>query len=156
MDHRTPAQAAAALADLGTAERAVRRAQTRGLPLLLVAEGVLVLVDYAAKDLLPGRRARHAVTAACVLTSLAVGMRDIRRTPVQPVSVDPDDLGPRAARPFLAALGCWVVAERVLVHGLRRSRLHRPNLAIGLVLAAGRPLAHLGTTRLLPRPGHRG
>ena len=117
---------------------------------------ITVEADYAAKDLLAGRPAKWVVTAICQLSGLSLGLLDLDRTPVQPVSVDPAELGPRAAAPFVAALAGWAVTERILVLGLRHSRFRRPNTISGVVLALTRPVAYLGVQQLLPRPGHRG
>lgn len=152
----TPDQAAAALAELEAGQRTVATAEARGLPVLLTACSVLVLVDYAAKDLLTSRRTKRVVSAVCQLSALSLGLLDLARTPVQPVSVDPGDLGPRAAAPFIAAMVGWVLAERILVRRLRGSRVRRPNTLVGVTLALTRPVAYLGVQRLLPRPGRHG
>lgn len=152
MHKPTPDEAAASLRELRAGRRAIADAEARGLPVLLSACSVSVLADYVGKDLLARRGARWAVTAICQLSALGVGLR-LGRTPVRPVSVDPADLGPRAAAPFMAALVGWALAERVLVFALRRSRLRRPNILAGVTLAFARPLAYLGVRRLLPRPG---
>lgn len=153
MPDPTPSEAAAALTELIDADRAVRRAETDRLPLVLAAHSVLVAVDYAAKDLLTDRVARRAVSAGCLVLALAVAAHETHRSRVQPVSVDPDDLGPRAAAPLMAATAAWYLAERILVACVRRSRVGRPNLLIGATLAVTRPLGYLGVQRLLPRPG---
>ncbi|MDQ3151225.1 MAG: hypothetical protein M3R63_05685 [Actinomycetota bacterium] len=156
MDMPTPDEAAAALAELEAGQRAVATAEARGLPVLLTACSMFVLADYAAKDVLAGRRARWAVSAICQLATLSLVLLDLDRTPVQPVSVDPADLGPRAAAPFIAAIVGCALAERVLVVGLRCSGVRRPNTLAGVALALARPVAYLGIQRLLPRPGHHG
>lgn len=148
----TPDEAAAALAELEAGQRTVATAETRGLPALLTAYSVFVLADYAAKDLLAARRARWAVSAVCQLSTLSLALLDMDRTPVQPVSLDPADLEPRAAVRFIAAILGWALAERALVVGLRRSRVRRPNTLAGGALALVRPAAYLGIRRLLPRP----
>lgn len=150
----TPDEAAAALAELEAGQRDIAAAETRGLPVLLSACSVFVLADYAAKDLLAGRRAKWAVSAVCLLSTLSVTLLNQDRTSVQPVSTDPADLGSRAATPFIAAMVGWTLAERVLVVALRRSRLRRPNTLAGVALALARPVAYFQAQRLLPRPGH--
>ncbi len=156
MDVPTPDEAAMALSELRAGRRATVAAAARGLPVLLAASSVAVLADYVAKDLLAGRRARWSVTVVCQLSTLSIGLLEVYRSPVQPVSVDPADLGPRAATPFIAAVVGWALAERVLIVALRRSRVRRPNTLSGVVLAVARPLAYLRVQRLLPRPGHHG
>ena len=121
--------------------------------MLLTACSLFVLADYAAKDLLAGRGPKRTVSAVCQLSTLGVALFNVDRTPVQPVSVDPTDLGPRAATPFIAAMVGWALAERVLVVALRRSRVRWPNTLAGVALALSRPVAYLGVQRLLPRPG---
>lgn len=153
MDRPTPDEAAAALAELAAGQRAVAAAEARGLPVLLTACSMFVLADYAAKDFLADRRARWAVSVVCQLSTLSLGLLDLDRTPVQPVSVDPADLGPPSATRFIAAMLGWALAERVLVVALRRSRVRRPNTLAGVALALARPVAYIGVQRLLPRPG---
>jgi hypothetical protein len=148
----TPDEAAAALAELDAGRRAVAAEERRHVPVLLGAWSALALLDYAAKDHLPDRRARWAVSGLCGAAALGLGLLDQRDRPVQPISVDPADTGPRAAAPMVLAITGWAVAERLLVLGLRRSGAARPNTLAGIALAASRPLAYLGVRRLLPRP----
>lgn len=156
MDIPTPDEAEAALAELEASRLAIAAAEARGLPVLLTACSMFALVDYAAKDFLADRRAKRVVSVVCQLAVLSVGLLHLDRTPVQPVTVDPADLGPRAATPFIAAMVGWAVAERVLIVTLRRSRVRRPNTLAGVALALARPVAYLGVMRLLPRPGRHG
>jgi hypothetical protein len=79
-------------------------------------------------------------------------MLDHQARPVQPISVDPAETGPRAAAPMGVALAGWTVAERLLVRGLRRSSVSHPNTLAGIALAIGRPIGYLGVQRLTPRP----
>ncbi|TQM01625.1 hypothetical protein FB558_8518 [Pseudonocardia kunmingensis] len=140
------------LEELAAGRRAIDAEGQRRLPVLLGAWASLVFLDYAAKDHVPDRRVRWAVTALCQAATLGLGLLDSRSRPVQPISVDPADTGPRAAAPMAAALVGWGVAERLLVHGLRRSHLPYPNTLVGLILAVGRPAGYLGVLRLAPRP----
>jgi hypothetical protein len=133
-------EAAAALDELAAGRRATAAAESRGLPVLLGAWSLLVFVDYAAKD--------HVGQAA----TLGLGLMDNRSRPVQPISPDPAEVGPRALVPMAGAAVGWALAERVIVVGLRRSRLRRPNTLAGLVLAVSRPLGYVGMLRLTPRP----
>ncbi|MCO1657479.1 hypothetical protein [Pseudonocardia humida] len=148
----TPDEATAALAELAAGRRAVAAEERRRVPVLLGAWSALALLDYAAKDHVPDRRVRRLITGLCQVTTLGLGLLDHRARPVQPVSVDPADTGPRAAAPMAVALAGWVVAERLLVRGLRRSGAAHPNTLAGIALAVGRPVGYLGVQRLLPRP----
>lgn len=142
----------AALGEIEAARRAVAVATNRGHRIMLVAFSTLVVVDYAAKDHLPERGAQRGVSALCAMATLAIGLVDLRSRQVQPVSVDPDDLGPRVAAPMLASLALWTVAERLLIRGLRRSRLRLPNTIAGVILAVARPAAYLLMMRMAPKP----
>ena len=152
MTEPSRSEAAAALEELAAGRRAVAAEERRRAPVLLGAWSVLAFLDYAAKDHVPDRRTRRAVTAVCQTAAVGLGLLDARARTVQPVSVDPADTGPRAAAPLAIAIAGWAVAERLLVHGLRRSRVTHPNTVAGLALAVGRPLAYLGVLRLTPRP----
>lgn len=152
MTRPTSEEASAALGELAAGRRAVAAAERRGLPVLLAAWSLLVLVDYAAKDHIPDRRVRRMMTGACQVATVALGMVDHAVKPVQPVSVDPADVGPRAAAPIAAALIGWTVTERLVITGLRRSGLRWPNTVAGVVLAIGRPAGYVGLLRLVPRP----
>lgn len=152
MSGPTRDEAVAALDEFAAGRLAVRVAEKRRMPLVLGASSVLVFVDYAAKDRLADRRVRWLVTALCQAATIGVGLLDNRARQVQPISVDPADLGPRAAAPMGAALIGWALAERTIVRWLRRSRIRRPNTLAGLLLAVGRPLGYLGVVRLTPRP----
>jgi hypothetical protein len=145
-------EAAAALDELAAGRRATAAAEIRGLPVLLGAWSLLVFVDYAAKDHVADRRVRWLVTALCQAATLGLGLLDNRSRPVQPISPDPVEVGPRAVVPMVGAAVGWALAERVIVLGLRRSRLSRPNTLAGLVLAVGRPIGYVGMLRLTPRP----
>lgn len=145
-------EAAVALAELEAGKRATADAEVRGRRALLTTYSVSVLVDYIAKDLFVSRRAKLSVTAGCQLSALGAALLDMERSPVQPVSVDPADVGLRAAAPFLGALLGWPLAERVLVGGVRRSRLRWPNVLVGVTLALVRPVAYVSVMRLVPRP----
>jgi len=137
---------------LAAERRAVAAAETRRLPVLLGAWSVLVFLDYAAKDHVADRRVQRAVTHLCQVSTVGLGILDQWHRPVQPVSVDPEDLGPRAAAPIAAALVGWALAERLIIRGLRRSDARWPNTRAGLVLAVGRPAGYVGLQRLMPRP----
>ena len=114
MDGPTPDEAAAALAELDAGRRAVAAEERRRVPVLLGAWSALVLIDYAAKDHVPDRRVRRMVSGLCAATTLGLGLLDHRATPVQPISVDPADTGPRAAAPMVLAMAGWAAAERLL------------------------------------------
>lgn len=146
-------KAAAALAELEAGKRVVANAEVRARRVLLATYSVSVLADYLAKDLLVSRRAKWTVTAGCQLSTLGAALWDLERNPVQPVSLDPADVGPRAAAPFFGAMLGWALAERLLVVGLRHSRSLRPNTLAGGVLAVARPIAYVSVMRLVPRPG---
>lgn len=152
MSGPTRDEAAAALDELAAGRRATAAAETRGLPMLLGAWSLLAFVDYAAKDHIADRRVRWLVTALCQAATLGLGLLDNRSRPVQPISPDAAEVGPRALAPMVGAAVAWTLAERVIVLGLRRSRLSRPNTRAGLVLAVGRPLGYVGMLRLTPRP----
>jgi hypothetical protein len=152
MSGPTRDEAAAALDELAAGRRATAAAETRGLPMLLGAWSLLAFVDYAAKDHIADRRVRWLVTALCQAATLGLGLLDNRSRPVQPISPDAAEVGPRALAPMVGAAVAWTLAERVIVLGLRRSRLSRPNTLAGLVLAVGRPLGYVGMLRLTPRP----
>jgi len=145
-------EAAAALAELETGKKVVANAEVRARRTLLATYSVSALTDYLAKDLLVSRRAKWAVTAGCQISLLGAALWDLERNPVQPVSLDPADVGPRAAAPFFGAMLGWALAERLLVVGLRRSRSPRPNTLVGGVLAVIRPIAYVSVMRLIPRP----
>jgi hypothetical protein len=145
-------EAAAALEELAAGKRAVADEERRRRLVLSGAWSALVLLDYGAKDLVLDRRTRWLVTVSCRAASIGVGLLVDRSRTVQPISVDPADTGPWAAAPMAVALAGWLVAERLLVLGLRRSRLARPNTVAGLVLALCRPAAQRGVLRLAPRP----
>jgi hypothetical protein len=152
MDVPTRHEASAALDELAAGRRAVETEEKRRLPVLLGAWSALVLLDYAAKDHVPDRRVRRVVSGLCAATTLGLGLLDHRTRPVQPVSVDPADTGPRAAAPLVVAVAGWAVAEQLLVRGLRRSDATHPNTLAGIALAIGRPIGYLGVQRLAPRP----
>lgn len=152
----TADEAATALHELAAGRRAVQAEGRRGLPLLLASGSTLVLLDYATKDFVTDRRARLLASGLCWAATLGIALLENRANPVQPVGVDPAGTGPRAAAPMAAAVLGWAVAERLVVAGLRRSRLRHPNTAAGLVLAVGRPLGYLGVLRLVPRPPEHG
>jgi hypothetical protein len=156
MSMPTENEAAAALQELAAGRQAVNTEQRRRLPVLLGAWSALVFLDYAAKDAVPDRRARRLVTGVCWTAAVGIGLLDSRTNPIQPVSVDPNETGPKAAAPMAGALLGWAIAERLIVAALRRSRLTRPNTAAGLVLAVGRPLGYLGVLRLTPKPHDHG
>jgi hypothetical protein len=156
MDGPTRDEATAALDELAAARRAVASEGTRGLPALLGAWSALQLIDYAAKDHLPDRRAQRLVSVVCAAATLGLGLADHRSRPVQPISVDPADFTPRGSARMVAAIAGWAVAERLMVHGLRRSRLRHPNTAAGLALAVLRPAAYVATMKLAPRPRNHG
>lgn len=73
-------------------QRAVTTAEARGRPVLLTAWSAPVLADYAAKGLLDDRRAKRVVSAVCRFSTLSLGLLDLDRRHVQPVSVDPADV----------------------------------------------------------------
>jgi hypothetical protein len=149
MSKPSKVDAADALAELRTGRAAVEAAEKQGLPVLLGAWSTLVLLDYSAKDHMPDRRARLAVSALCVTATLALGALNSRATPIQPVQVGERGSDRRATRKLAAVLLGWVVTERLLIIGLRRSRLRRPNTIAGAVLAVERPLGYLGLRRML-------
>lgn len=94
--HPSRDDAEAALGEIEAARRAVTAEKNRGQPIML-AYSALVAIDYAAKDHMPSRSAQRGISILCAATTLGIGFLDIRSRQVQPVSVDPDDLGPRAA-----------------------------------------------------------
>lgn len=47
----------------------------------------------------------------------------------------------------------WGVAKRLVIRGLRASRLRRPNTVAGAILAVTRPVGYVLVERLTPRPG---
>lgn len=145
--------AEAALGEIDSARRAVAAEDGRGLPVLLAAWSVLVVIDYGAKDHVPDRAVRRGVSALCAAATLGIGLQDNRSRRVQPVSVDPADVGIRAAAAMMAALAVWGVGERLVIHGLRASRLRRPNTVAGAILAVTRPAGYLGVLRVMPKPG---
>ena len=150
----TPEEASAALGELAAGQRAVSAAERRGRPALVGALSVLTLVDYGAKDHVADRRVRRLVSGACQLAGIAITVVDHSVNPVQPfVVVDPDDDDePPAVATTIAALVGWLVAERLIVVGVRRSGVRWPNTLAGVLLAIGRPVAYIGLVRLLPRP----
>lgn len=152
MTNPSRADVEAALDELVAAQRAVTREGRRGLPVTLTACSVLVVLDYAAKDHVVDRGARRAVSTLCAAGALAITLLDQRASPVQPLSVDPADLGPRAAAPGLALAAGWAITERALITGFRRSRLGRPNTVAGVALAILRPALYLAARRLMPTP----
>lgn len=144
--------AEAALGEIEAARRAVTAESERSLPIMLAAWSSLVAVDYAAKDHMPSRTAQRGVSVLCAAATLGIGLLDIRSQQVQPVSVDPNDLDTRAAAPMMASLAVWAVAERLVIRGLRKSRLRYPNTAVGAILAITRPAAFVLVMRLTPKP----
>lgn len=149
--HPSRDDAAAALGEIEAARRAVAAESNRNPPIVL-AYSALIAVDYAAKDHMPSRRAQRGISILCAVTTLGIGLLDIRSRQVQPVSVDPDDLGPRAYSPMIVSMAGWTVAERLLIRSLRRSRLRHPNTAAGAILAVTRPAAYLLMMRMTPKP----
>jgi hypothetical protein len=140
--------AADALTELRAGRTAVEAAERQGLPVLLGAWSTLILLDYSAKDHVPDRRTRLAVSGLCVAATLALGTLNSRATPTQPVQGGERGSDRRVAQRLAAVLLGWVVAERLLIIGLRRSGLHRPNTVAGALLAAERPLGYLGLRRM--------
>lgn len=154
MDARPNRQdAQAALGEIDSARRAVAAENDRALPVVLAAWSILVAIDYTAKDLVPERAAQRWVSALCAVATIGIGLLENRSRQVQPISVDPDDVGARAVVPMLASMAVWGVAERLVVRGLRASRLRRPNTVAGAILAVTRPAGYVVVERLTPRPG---
>ena len=156
MNEPTRQEAESALAELEAGRRAVEAAEKRGLPVLLTGWSTLVLLDYIAKDHVPDRRARLAISGTCAVATLAMGMLDHSSNPVQPVDVGGTPPDSDAAKRLGATLLGWALAERVLVLGLRRSGIRRPNTLAGITLAFCRPLGYLALRRLLADTRSRG
>lgn len=148
-----PDGAAAALAEIEARRRAVEAEERRGRSWQLGAYSVLTLADYAAKDLLSTSRGRWAVTAACQVAQLGTAFVMFEGSRVNPVDVDDLGSAPQTGAFLFGYLAAWVGVERVLVTLLRRSRSRRPNLVAGAALALARPVALLGSQRILPRAG---
>lgn len=146
-------EAERALAELEAGRRATADAERRSRALLLASSSVLVFIDYAAKDHVPDPTARRLTTALCTTAATGLHLLDMRYQQVQPVGAAseedvPPDLLPRLARFLLV----WAASERVVIAGLRRSRVRRPNTVAGLVLALTRPIWYAALDRRLPRP----
>lgn len=150
--HPNRDEAAAALVEIDAARRAVEAESERGLAVMLTTTSALVVLDYAAKDYLPDRVAERAVSAICAIAGLGACLMHLRSNQVQPVSVDPNDLGFRAAAPMFAVLAGSFGAERLLVRRLRKSRLRRPNTVAGAILALERLAMYPLVLRLTPKP----
>jgi hypothetical protein len=145
-----------ALAELEAGRRAVEAAGKRGLPVLLTGWSTLVLLDYIAKDHVPDRRARLAISGTCAVATLAMSILDHGSNPIQPVYVGGTRPDNDAAKRLGATLLGWALAERALILGLRRSDIRWPNTLAGITLAIGRPLGYLGLRRFLTDTRSRG
>jgi hypothetical protein len=138
-DAPTPEAAARALAEVEARRRLVEAEHRRHVPFELAVWSAALLLDYAAKDVLPGRRRRLAATALCQLAgAAALALNPPRVRPWWRHEGDQDE-GSRDLLILFAACGYALVVERGLVWALRRSRLRRPNTVAGLVLAVTRP-----------------
>jgi hypothetical protein len=137
----TPEAAARALGEVKARRRLVAAEHWRHVPFELAVWSAALLLDYAAKDLLPSRRSRLAATALCQLAGAAVlALSPPRVRPWLRHQDDPEE-GGRDLLVVFAGAGCLLVAERTLVWALRRSGLRRPNTVAGIVLAVTRPTA---------------
>ncbi|MEU6700360.1 hypothetical protein [Pseudonocardia sp. NPDC046786] len=148
----TPEDAAANVAEVDAARRAVDTAHRRNVPIMLAATSVLTFLDFAAKDEITGPRRRMVASAVIQAALLGLSLLDVRGSQVVPYA--PGDGPQPALAGKIAGVGLgWYAAERVAVHLIRRSRLTRPNTVAGLVLAVSRPAGYLAVTRMLPRAG---
>jgi hypothetical protein len=145
-------EAERALAELEAGRRATAHAERRSRALLLASSSVLVFMDYAAKDHVPDPTARRLTTALCTTAALCLHLLDMRYQQVHPVGMGPDESRPEVVRRLVRLLLVWMASERVLIVGLRRSRVRRPNTVSGLVLALTRPVWYAVLDRRLPRP----
>jgi hypothetical protein len=134
----TPEAAAGALAEVQARRRLVEAEHWRHVPFELAVWSAVILLDYAAKDLLPRRRERLAATALCQLAgAAALALNPPRVRPWGRHQVDSDE-GAKDVLFVFAVYGYALVVERGLVWALRRSRLRRPNTVAGLVVAVSR------------------
>lgn len=156
MNEPTRQEAESALAELEAARRAVEAAEKQGRPVLLTGWSTLVLLDYLSKDHVPDRRARLAISATCAVATTAMAMLDHDSNPIQPVDVEGTPPDSDVPRRLVTAMVGWVLAERALVVGLRRSGIRRPNTLAGITLALTRPLGYLLVQRILTGTRSRG
>lgn len=145
-------EAERALAELEAGRRATADAERRSRALLLASSSVLVFMDYAAKDHVPDPTARRLTTALCTAAALGLHLLDMRYQQVQAVGVADEDPRPDVLPRLVRLLLVWTASERVVIAGLRRSRVRRPNTVAGLVLALTRPFWYAALDRRLPRP----
>ncbi|ANY07245.1 hypothetical protein AFB00_14220 [Pseudonocardia sp. HH130630-07] len=138
------------MAEVDAARIAVGAAESRGLPIMLAATGVLTFLDFAAKDEIASPRRRRLVTGIIQTAIAGIGMLEARANPVNPFAIAPVPQ-PAAFGRYTAVAAGWYADERLAVHLLRRSRLSRPNTVAGALLAVSRPVGTLVAIRMMPR-----
>lgn len=148
----TPEDAAAAVAEVESARRAVEAADRHGVAVMLTATSVLTFLDFAAKDEIADPRRRLAASVVIQAAVLGISLLDARGKQVTPY-LPGDGPQPALAMKFAGVTLGWYAAERLTVHLLRRSHLKRPNTVAGLVLAISRSAGYLAVTTMLPRAG---
>jgi hypothetical protein len=134
-------QAAEALATIeesrGLVQAERERAKRGGRHYAWLVLGVLTpIAGYSSIDLIGSRAKRWALGAGWQVAVFALGLALQRGRPVvSRMPVFRPESSKRYGRAALAAITGMAVVERVVVLVLRRSRLRRPNIVAGFVVA---------------------